>query len=150
MPLPWQIQVSFAGNGGRKWISTDIRSTRPGWGEQAFSAPIASLEILLEQLSEGSMVLFMSGMEQYAFFIQGLQIVGSQKLIPQSFHFLGKLPGKGQVSMWSVFPGAAPRHDWVQYGAEYFGTAISTWKPGMTGGRIISRMDHAGLEIQRS
>lgn len=144
--MPWRIRAKLADRtGSREWVSPDIRLERPGWGDQVFASPIERVELSFECKN-----LILSGMEAYTFFIDGLMVLGSQRLIPQAFYFLGRLPGQinQRVSMWRILPRGHCDHAYMPWGREYHGAPVAGWKPGAIGGVVISRVDHAGLEVR--
>lgn len=132
----WRIIVQFdAKTGAREWVSGDVRYERPGWGEQVFLHPISRV---LFPLPNGK-VLMLSGYEAYNFNAEGVQLIGSDRLLPQAIHFYGKHPYSDAVSRWTLTRNAIEGST-VPYGKEYFGTPISGWKHGVVGGRVISQL----------
>jgi len=135
--MPWQIHVTFSTRlTPREWISPDIRTERPGWGDQVFPFPIEAVKIDLDQEQR----LVLAGMELYNFFVEGVSVLGSGRVIPQAFHLLGKLPKQETVSKWTVFPGARLCHEYKPWGQEYHGTPTLGWKPGAIGAQVVSRL----------
>lgn len=140
--MPWRIRVTFSTRTTpREWVSPDIRTERPGWGEQVFPFLIERIEI---EIDEQRLVL--SGMERYNFFVEALSLIGSGhgagRVIPQAFHLLGKLPRQELVSQWKIFPGVGvkPCHEYKTWGQEYHNMPTTGWKPGKIGPEIVSRL----------
>lgn len=134
--MPWRIRVTFSTHlTPREWVSPDIRTERPGWGDQVFPFLIESIQIHLDQEQR----LVLAGMERYNFFVEGISVLGSGRVIPQAFHLLGKLPRQETVSKWAIFPEARLCHEYKPWGQEYHGTPTSGWKPGAVGAQVVSR-----------
>lgn len=143
----WRIRVTFATDlTPREWISPDIRTERPGWGDQVFPFLIQAVAIELDDKQR----LVLAGMERYNFFAEGLSVIGSGRVIPQAFHLLGKLPRQDTISKWTFFPGAQPCHEYKPWGQEYHGTPTSGWKPGAMAAVVTSRLfSSAAIAPQR-
>jgi hypothetical protein len=142
----WRIRVTFSTHlTPREWISPDIRTERPGWGDQVFPFLIDSIEIHLDQEQR----LVLAGMERYNFFVEGVSVLGSGRVIPQAFHLLGKLPHQETVSKWTVSPGARLCHEYKPWGQEYHGTQTSGWKPGAVGAQVVSRFIPSSIASMR-
>jgi hypothetical protein len=133
---PWKIKVTFAaGPGSRTWISRDIRSEAPGWGEECFLAPIESVELPFQDGRR----LFLRGFQQYNFNAEGLWIAGENRVIPVCFHFYGRLPGSDHVSRWDLDKKEL-RHTYTFWGHEYIDSATTGWKTGVSMGTVISNV----------
>jgi hypothetical protein len=135
--LAWRIRARFAGNLPPKvYITPDVRSHNPGWGDAVFYRVIEQLEF---HLPTGHRIC-LAGMEQYNFFVEAVQstrIKGGAKI--KAFWFLGKHPGRDIVEMWRVGDGKVIRDRGI-FGREWGGGPTRGWKKGVCGIKIISEI----------
>jgi len=131
---PWKIKVTFApGLGARTWISKDVRSEDPGWGEACFDDRIESMEF---PFTDGRKLL-LRGFQQYNFNAEGLWITGQNRMIPVCFHFYGRLPLSDRVSRWDLDQKGL-RHVDTLWGREYLNMPTTGWKLGVPMKTVIS------------
>ena len=133
--LAWKFRAVFVGF-KPAYLSRDVRVHDPGWSDEEFTAPIASLEFFLPT---GHKVL-MAGMISYNFFIEASQAFsrrGGARL--EAVWLAGRYPGSDVVAMWRI-GGGQVIHKTVKFGQEWGGTAIRGWKPGDIGAEPISTL----------
>jgi hypothetical protein len=134
--LAWRIRATFAGKlPPKEYITPDIRSNNPGWGDEIFNRVIEKLEFFIPTGHR----LVMSGMEKYNFFVEAVQTMGKKQVDIAAFYFCGKLPHENMVEMWRVGDCkiVKVRKPW---GQEWGGGPTSGWKQGICG-RVIATIE---------
>jgi hypothetical protein len=132
--LAWRIRATFAGKlPPKEYITPDIKSNNPGWGDEIFNRTIEKLEFFIPTGHR----LVMSGFEQYNFFVEAVQDLGgglrnNGKTKINAFYFCGKIFGQDIVEMWRIGEGTMIR-DQKPWGHEWGGGPTSGWKPGLPG-----------------
>jgi hypothetical protein len=132
--LAWRIRVTFADKlPPKEYITSDIRSNNPGWGDEVFNRTIERLEFFIPTGHR----LVMSGMEKYNFFVEAMQDLGGGKRSNgktkiNAFFFCGKLPGQDIVEMWRIGDNTMVR-DQKPWGNEWGGGPTRGWKRGTAG-----------------
>lgn len=134
--LAWRIRATFAGKlPPKEYITPDIRSNNPGWGDEIFNRVIEKLEFFIPTGHE----LIMSGFEQYNFFIEALQVFGKAPELIQAIWFCGKTPKSDDVIIWIIRDKKMLQFK-ERWGHEYNGGPTSGWKIGVRSIPIISEI----------
>lgn len=137
--MAWRIRVTFAGTlPPKEYVTPDIRNTDPGWASELFNRPIECLEFFLPT----GHVIVLAGMEQYNFFVEAAQSLGSRSAQIEAFWFCGKLPNCDAVKMWRVGKGKVVRQR-RPWGKEWGGGPTSGWKPGVSGHLVTKLVEVA-------
>lgn len=135
--LAWRIRAIFEGKlPPKEYLTPNVWMENPRWGDEIFNRVIESLEFYLPT----GHVIYMSGMEQYNFFVEAAQskkTKGKAEIL--AFWLCGKLPGMNLVEMWRVGNGRVVR-DRKPFGREWGGHATRGWKQGRPGRAFISRL----------
>jgi hypothetical protein len=137
--MAWRIRATFAGKlPPKEYVTPDIRRRNPGWGDEVFNRTIETLEFFLPTGHR----IFLSGMEQYNFFVEAVQSTRARgKAEIRAFWFCGKLPDRNVVEMWRVGYGKVI-HDRKPWGREWGGGPTRGWKPGLVGVRVRSEISN--------
>lgn len=134
--LAWRIRATFAGKlPPKEYITPDIRSNNPGWGDEVFNRTIEKLEFFIPTGHR----LIMSGMEKYNFFIEAVQSFGSNALVIDAMWFCGKLPKRDVVDLWIIRNGKMV-HLRELWGREYNGGPTRGWKLGKMDYQYMSQL----------
>lgn len=133
--MAWRIKARFSGGlPPMEYLTPDIRSSNPGWGEEVFSRTIESLEFYLPT----GHLLILSGMEAYNFFVEASQsLSGSIGARIEAFWLCGKLPHQALVEMWRIGQGKVIRQR-SPWGQEWGGGPTTGWKIGGLNTHTIS------------
>ncbi len=134
--LAWRIRATFAGKlPPKEYITPDIRSNNPGWGDEVFNRTIERLEFFIPTGHR----LVMSGMEKYNLFIEALQLFGKSSASIEAIWFCGKLPNSDVIEMWVIRDGKIARFR-KHWGYEYNDGPTNGWKLGLSG-RPVARIE---------
>lgn len=132
--LAWRIRATFAGKlPPKEYITPDIRSNNPGWGDEIFNRTIEKLEFFVPTGHR----LVMAGMEKYNFFIEAVQSMGKRKTDIAAFYFCSKLPNENTVELWRVGDSKIVRSR-EPWGREWCGGPTSGWKHGDSNVKLFS------------
>ncbi len=135
--LSWKIKATFEGKMfPREYITPDIRSNNPGWMDEVFNRVIEKIEFFIPTGHR----LVMKGFEKYNFFIEALQVFGTEAASTQAIWFCGKLPKKDVVDLWVIRDGKMLHYE-EAWRHEYLGAPTSGWKMGVSG------VAHSGIVI---
>ena len=127
----WKIRLTFAGNlPPKEYITADIRSNNPGWGNEEFGNRIIER---FEFLIPTGHVLIMEGMQKYNFFVEAVQSTRTKGAAQiKAFWFCGLLPMSNTVEMWRIEDGRIDRSQGT-FGQEWGGGPTRGWKRGVPG-----------------
>lgn len=132
--MAWKIRAHFAGKlPPKEYVTPDIRSNNPGWGDVIFARSLEGLEFFLPT---GHRIV-LAGMEQYNFFVEATQDMGGGRAKIEAFYFCGKIPNTKIVEVWRVAQGEVVRTR-REFGKEWGGGPTSGWKSGTIGAKVIS------------
>ena len=134
LSLAWRLRATFAGKlPPKQYLTSDIRRTNPGWGDEVFNRRIELLEFFLPT---GHRIV-LTGMEAYNFFVEASQGLGGIVVRIEAFWLCGKLSRQDLVEMWRIGQGKVVRQQRT-WGQEWGGTPTRGWKPGLIGGPPVS------------
>lgn len=137
MNKPFQIKLRF--DSGVTHETPDVRRQNPGWNEDLnVLGRITTLQFELPDKIE----LYMEGMEQYNFFVEATQALGSRRHKGsqlEAFWFLGQYrdsDNRKLVMTYCVrFRDNQILKNVHKLGEEYFGTPTRGWKAGVKGAK---------------
>jgi hypothetical protein len=125
----FKLQVRF---GDKKhpqtYLSPDVRTQFPGWGDEQFNRPIEEVIFFLP----GNRFIVMSGMEKYNFFVECVKGMSRDSVKIEAIYLLGKVPHVNKVLMWKIDKSYVNFKE-VPFGKEYNEGPTRGWKGGMKG-----------------
>jgi len=138
--LMWRFRVMFEGKLSPKtYLSPDVRSADPGWGDEVFGRRIEKLEFFLPTGHK----IVIAGMEQYNFFVEvSVDISGAGRKKLDAIFLAGKIPNKLIVDMWRIGNKKAVRIQ-KPWGQEWGGQPTRGWKQGIVSDTCISMVMEA-------
>ena len=126
----WKVEHRL--QGGVNFLSNDVRSDNPGWGESQL-INIENMSFIFENNFNGHikyMKVYFEGMRQYNFFIEAQAYANQGMKHIMGIWFMGHLPHKDEVVGCVIRP-AIVKPFVVPFGKEYEGQAVGCWKQGV-------------------